>query len=112
MEEKYILKIQENEDRSKSNQRRISDLENEVKENNDLALSVKELTVEIKYMRKDYQELAKKHTEEVRAIDTRLSQVENKPANDWEKLKWLVITRNSISNSRICNGENRHVKEG
>lgn len=112
MDEKHIQTLIEVEQRSKSNTHRIDELEKETKNNNDLALSVKELTVEIKYMRKDYQELAKKHTEEVRAIDTRLSQVENKPVNDWERLKWLVITRNSISNSRICNGENRHVKEG
>ena len=92
MDEIYILKIQENEDRSKSNQRRISDLENEVKENNDLALSVKELTVEIKYMRKDYQELAKKHTEEVRAIDNRLSEVERKPVKRYEQVITLIIT--------------------
>ena len=47
MDEKYILKIQENEDRSKSNQRRIDDLESDVKNNNTLALNVLELTVVI-----------------------------------------------------------------
>lgn len=92
MDEKYILKIQSNEDRSKSNEHRIDELEDKTHTNTELALSVKELTVEIKYMRKDYQELAKKHTDEVTAIVTRLNEIEKKPADNWEKLKWIIIT--------------------
>lgn len=92
MDEKYILKIQENEDRSKSNTRRIDDLESDVKNNNTLALNVRELTIEIKHMREDYQKLAEKHTEEVRAIDNRLSEVERKPAKRYEQVITLIIT--------------------
>lgn len=99
MDEKYILKIQANEDRSKSNTRRIDDLENDVKNNNTLALNVRELTIEIKHMREDYQKLAEKHTEEVRAIDTRLSEVERKPVKRYEQIVSLIITR--YSNSSI-----------
>lgn len=92
MDEKYILKIQANEDRSKTNEQRIDALEDKTQNNTELALSVKELTVEIKYMRKDYQELAKKHTDEVKAIVTRLNEIEKKPVDNWEKLKWIIIT--------------------
>lgn len=92
MDEKYILKIQENEDRSKSNTRRIDDLENDVKNNNTLALNVRELTIEIKHMREDYQKLAEKHTEEVKAIDNRLSDIERKPAKRYEQVISLIIT--------------------
>lgn len=92
MDEKYILKIQANEDQIKSNTRRIDDLEEDVKNNNKLALSVKELTVEIKHMREDYQKLAEKHTEEVRAIDSRLSEVERKPEKRYEQVVSLLIT--------------------
>ncbi len=92
MDEKYILKIQENEDRSKSNMRRIEDLESESKSNNKLVSSVEKLTLEIKYMREDYQKLAEKHTEEVKAIDDRLKEIEKKPSDNWEKLKWIIIT--------------------
>ena len=93
MDEKYILKIQENEDRSKSNTRRIDDLEGDVKNNNTLALNVRELTIEIKHKREDYQKLAQKHTEEVKAIDTRLSDIERKPAKRYEQIVSLIITR-------------------
>ena len=91
MEEKYILKIQENEDRSKSNTRRIDDLENDVKNNNTLALNVRELTIEIKHMREDYQKLAKQHTEEVKAIDNRLTEVEKKPGKRWNGMIDKII---------------------
>ena len=91
MEERYILKIQENEDRSKSNTRRIDDLENDVKNNNALALNVRELTIEIKHMREDYQKLAKQHTEEVKAIDNRLAEVEKKPAKRWNGMVDKII---------------------
>ena len=80
MDEKYILKIQSNEDQIKSNTRRIDDLENDVKNNNTLALNVRELTIEIKHMREDYQKLAETHAKEVQAIDNRLSDIERKPA--------------------------------
>ena len=93
MDEKYIAKIQENEDRSKSNQRRIEDLENDTKNNNLLALNVRELTIEIKHMREDYQELSKKHNEEVKVLDSRLSNIENKPVKRYEQVVSLIITR-------------------
>lgn len=92
MDEKYILKIQENEDRSKSNTRRIDDLENDVKNNNTLALNVRELTIEIKHMREDYQKLAETHAKEVQAIDNRLSDIERKPAKRYEQVVNLIIT--------------------
>ena len=34
MDQQYLLKIQANEDRSKNNEQRIDDLENDVKNNN------------------------------------------------------------------------------
>ena len=92
MDEKYILKIQENEDRSKSNTRRIDDLENDVKNNNTMAINVRELTIEIKHMREDYQKLAETHAKEVQAIDNRLSEVEKKPVKRYEQVVSLIIT--------------------
>ena len=110
MDEKYIAKIQANEDRSISNQRRIQDLENDTKNNNLLALNVRELTIEIKHMREDYQELAKKHNEEVRAIDNRLSEVEKKPAKRYEQVVSLIITRYSNSYTGLFFRSNRIIK--
>lgn len=68
MDEKYILKIQENEDRSKSNTKRIDKIEKEVEENNLLAINVRELTIEIKHMREDYQKSDERNTEEMKII--------------------------------------------
>ena len=88
MDEKYIIeKLKENEDRSRSNARRLDNLEEESKSNNLLAMNVRELTVEIKYMREDYQKLAETHAKEVKEIDTRVSKIEQKPANNWENIK-------------------------
>ncbi len=92
MDEKYILKIQSNEDQIKSNTRRIDDLENDVKNNNTLALNVRELTIEIKHMREDYQKLAETHAKEVQAIDNRLSDIERNPAKRYEQVVSLIIT--------------------
>ena len=82
----------ETEARSKSNTHRLDDLEHDVKNNNTLALNVRELTIEIKHMREDYQKLAEKHAEEVRAIDTRLTEVEKKPGKKWENLVGQVVS--------------------
>lgn len=92
MDERYILKVQANEDRSKSNEHRITELEEEVKNNNALVLKVGELAIEIKHMREDYQKLAEKHVEEIKAIDKRLITIENKPAKRWEQIASTVIT--------------------
>ena len=87
----HVEKLIEVEQLVKSNARRIGELENEAKSNNKLVTSVEKLTLEIKYMREDYQKLAKQHTEEVKAIDDRLKEVENKPAKRWEETVSLVI---------------------
>lgn len=93
MDEKHIQTLIEIDHRSKSNTHRIDDLEHDVKNNNTLALNVRELTIEIKHMREDYQKLAEKHTEEVKAIDSRLSEVERKPVKRYEQIVNLIITR-------------------
>lgn len=93
MDEKHIQILIETESRSKSNTHRIDELEHDVKNNNILALNVRELTVEIKHMREDYQTLAQKHNEEVKVLDSRLSNIENKPVKRYEQIVSLIITR-------------------
>ena len=97
MDEKHIQTLIETEQRSKSNTHRIDDLENKTQSNNELALSVKELTVEIKYMREDYQKLAQTHAKEVQALDIRLAEIEKKPVKRYEQILSLIITRYSDS---------------
>lgn len=102
MDEKYIKELTETTERSKSNTHRIDGLEKEVKENNMLAINVKELTLEIKHMREDYQKSETKHAEELKKMDSRLSEVESKPAKRYDKVIDLIITRYSNSLYRIC----------
>jgi hypothetical protein len=92
VEEKYIQTLIETETRSKNNSHRLDELESDVKNNNTLALNVRELTIEIKHMREDYQKLAETHAKEVQAIDNRLSEVERKPAKRYEQVVSLIIT--------------------
>ena len=91
MEEKYIKELTETTSRSKSNSHRLDELESEVKNNNSLAINVRELTIEIKHMREDYQKSEKKHSEEIEKMDNRLSQVESKPAKNWDKVTTTII---------------------
>ena len=93
MDEKYIQKIIENEQRSKSNTHRIDELENEQKNERDLIVSVKELATEVKHMRED-----------VSKMDSRLTNIETKPAKRWEQIISLIITRyrNSYTGFSCC----------
>lgn len=92
MDEKYISELIETTSRSKSNSHRIDELENIVKENNSLAINVRELTIEIKHMREDYQKSETEHDKEVEKISSRLEAVENKPAKRYEQVIGAVIT--------------------
>lgn len=111
MDEKYIIKVQENEDRSKSNLKRLDKLEKEVEENNVLAINVRELTIEIKHMREDYQKSDERHTEEMKKIDSRLAEVESKPAKKWEQIVSLVTTRYSHSYTGFFISKNRLIRK-
>lgn len=92
MDEKYISELIETTSRSKSNSHRIDELENIVKENNSLAINVRELTIEIKHMREDYQKSELEHDKEVEKISSRLEAVENKPVKRYEQVVTTIIT--------------------
>ena len=80
-------RLTEVDDRSRSNTRRIDELSEAVKENNNLIGAIKELAVETKYMREDLNEtMARLDKMESKDIAQR-----NKEADKWEKFKWLVI---------------------
>lgn len=92
MDEKYIQELIETTSRSKSNSHRIDELENIVKENNSLAINVRELTIEIKHMREDYQKSEESHAKEVEKISTRLEAVESKPVKRYETVVSTIIS--------------------
>ncbi|MDF2636338.1 MAG: hypothetical protein K0R78_3212 [Pelosinus sp.] len=68
------------EERAKSNTKRINEVEAELKENNSLIGAIKELAIETKYMREDLNETIQ-----------RISKLESKDADKWDKFKWLIV---------------------
>ncbi len=75
--EKALIKIDE---RSKSNKIRLNEVEAEIKENSSLVTAIRELAIETKWMRTD-----------LNATIQRLSKLEGRDADKWEKFKWLIV---------------------
>ncbi len=71
-----IEKIAHIEERAKSNTKRIDTLENKVENMYELTISVKEIATEMKAMRED-----------VNKMDSRLSELEEKPLKEYENTK-------------------------
>lgn len=93
MEEKYIQMLIEAVQSCKSAHHRIDQLNEVIKEiradvksTNQIAISVEKLAMEMKAMREDEQKM-----------DSRLKQLEDKPAKNWDNLTKTIITRNSNS---------------
>ncbi len=68
------------EERAKSNTKRLDEFDAVMKENNSLVAAIKELAVETKYMRSDLNETIQ-----------RLSKLEGRDSEKWEKFKWLLV---------------------
>lgn len=86
MEKSDIIKLQEVEDRSKSNTKRLDehddkfkDINNKLEDIHELTYSIKEIATEVKLMRED-----------VNKLDTRVGNIENEPAKDYKDTKKLV----------------------
>lgn len=67
-------------ERSKSNTKRLNEVDAELKENNSLVAAIRELAIETKYMRSDLNETIQ-----------RLSKLEGRDSEKWEKFKWLIV---------------------
>lgn len=81
-ESKIIERLVANEERAKSNTKRIDSLEDKVENIHEIVSSVKILASETKAMRED-----------VNKIDTRLKNVEEKPAKEYEDTKKQLKTK-------------------
>ncbi len=90
MEEKYIKIITENTESCKSAHKRLDTLEKNIDGINNLAVAVKEIAMETKATRED-----------VNDMNSRLKDVENKPAKNWENLSKTILTRNCNSSSGL-----------
>lgn len=94
MEEKYIKIITENTESCKSAHKRLDTLEKNIDGINNLAVAVKEIAMETKATRED-----------VNDMNSRLKDVENKPAKNWENLSKTILTRNCNSSSGLFFGK-------
>lgn len=92
MNEKHIEMLVEVNERSKTNANDIQEMKKELETNNQIVLVVKEIATEIKYMRRDYETLAKTHEKEVNALDKRIGDIEKKPAKKYEQIEMLILT--------------------
>lgn len=84
MEKEYIERLVGTEQQSKSNTKRLDELEQEVKENRELTVAVKEIATEMKHLREDQTDM-----------NNRLKKIEEKPVKEYEetksKVKWQII---------------------
>lgn len=92
MEKTDIIKLQETEDRSKSNMKRLDEhdmkfkeVDNKLEDIHELTYSIKEIATEVKLMRED-----------VNKLDTRVGNIEKEPAQDYKD------TKKAIRNQIIC----------
>lgn len=72
-----VTKIDE---RSKSNTKRLDEVQKEQKETTEMVVAIKELATETKYMREDLNKTIE-----------RLDKLENKDRDKWDKFKWLLV---------------------
>ena len=76
----FIEKLIATEERAKSNTKRIDEVEQEVKENRELTVAVKEIATEMKHLR-----------EEQSNMNDRLKIIEEKPSKNWDKVITTII---------------------
>ena len=72
-----VIKIEQQE---QSNTSIIQELKEEVKQNRELTIAVKEIATETKHLREDQQDMNK-----------RLKKIEEKPAEKWDKVTMTII---------------------
>jgi len=81
MDNNHLERLVEIEQRSKSNTKRIDNLEGKVDDIHELTISVKELALETKAMRED-----------LNKIDNRVLAIESKPAKKWDSVVSTIVT--------------------
>lgn len=81
MSKEELERFVEIEQRSKSNTRRIDKIENQTESIHELAISTKELAIEVKAMR-----------EELNKIDKRVLAIEDKPRKKYELIWGYVVS--------------------
>ena len=84
MEKSDIIKLQEVEDRSKSNTKRLDEHDDKFKDINNKLEDIHELTYSIKEIATEVMR------EDVNKLDTRVGNIENEPAKDYKEVKKAI----------------------
>lgn len=92
MDEKQLELLIETAERAKVNAKDIKEVKQTLEGQNEILKTVREIATEIKYMRRDYETLAKTHEKEVTALDKRIEDIEKKPAKKFEQIEMLILT--------------------
>lgn len=90
MEKVDIIKLQETEDRSKSNSKRLDEHDKKFKEMSEKLEDIHELTYSVKTIANE----TKLMREDVNKLDTRVASIESEPAKDYKEIKKNI--RNQI----------------
>lgn len=90
MDEKHVQMIIEAIQSAKSAHHRIDKMENDIGEIKELTIAVKEIAMETKATRED-----------VNDMNSRLKEVEGRPAKNWDSLIKTIITRNCNCSSGL-----------
>lgn len=79
-QQEIIEKLIKLEQQSTSNASAIQEIKEEVKQNRELTIAVKEIATETKHLREDQQDMNK-----------RLKAIEDKPSQKWDKVTMTII---------------------
>ena len=98
--DKLTEKVIKLEERAKSNTNRLNEHDKKLENIHDLTVAVKEVAMETRATRED-----------VNDMNSRLKNIEEKPAKKWENATATIITRNYNGSFRLFLGEIRIVKK-
>jgi len=87
MEDEYIKTLIETEQRSKSNTKRLDEMDGQIKALNDLIVEVTKLTNEIKHTNETVGEIK----ESIKQVNCKVDDIKLQPASRWNKVVEQII---------------------
>lgn len=105
MEKTDIIKLQETEDRSKSNTKRLDEhdakfkeVDTKLEELSNVYVALTKVDDKVSNVENDVSEIKKD-----------LKDIKEKPSRNWDNLKWIIVTRNCNSSSGFLFREIRFI---
>ena len=99
MQEKELIeRLVENEQRSKSNMKRLDEHDAKIEELSNVYVALTKVDDKVSNVENDVSEIKKD-----------LKDIKEKPTKNWDNLKWLIVTRNCNSSSGFLFGKIRVI---